>query len=87
MNKAQRILEALDVRLANGSVFMHERVKNTPFMQEITEWNADLKNIHDDGLDALSGCLLAEPVRIKGNSGTSFNLFNWQKGRCFKVLD
>ena len=87
MNKTQRILEALDVRLANGSVFMHERVKNTPFMQEITEWNADLKNMHDDGLDALAGCLLAEPVRIKGNSGTSLNLFNWQKGRCFKVLD
>ena len=87
MNKAQRILEALDVRLANGSVFMHERIKNTPFLQEITEWNAEAKNMHDDGLDALSGCLLAEPVRIKGCWGPSSNLFNCQKSGCFKVLD
>ena len=87
MSKAQRILEALDARLANGSVFMHERIKQTPFMQEITQWHADNKNMHDDGLDALSGCLLAEPVRLSCSVKPAISSLAWKFGQCFNVAE
>lgn len=84
--KVRRILEALDARLSNGSIYMNERIKQTPFIQEMTDWNADAKNIHDDGLDALAGCLSAEPVRLKYNAKTA-TFLSWQQSRCFKILE
>ncbi|MBE6449234.1 MAG: hypothetical protein E7013_00845 [Alphaproteobacteria bacterium] len=62
--KSLRISESLDARLASSSLWLHERVKQTPFMEEITSWNPQAQNMHDDGLDALSGCLSSEPVHI-----------------------
>lgn len=85
-SKAQRILQALDARLANGSVYAHVRIKSTPFMQEINEWNAECKNMHDDGLDALACCLLAEPVRLTQFFGSSNNP-SWKIGQCFNILE
>ena len=85
-SESQKNLEALDARLSNGSIYMNERIKQTPFIQEMTDWNADAKNIHDDGLDALAGCLSAEPVRLK-YSVNKVASFNWQQSRCFKILE
>ncbi len=85
--KAQRIIEALDVRLANGCVWVHERIKHTPFMNEIAEWTADAANKHDDGLDALAGCLLAEPVRLARTVPVASSAKNWRFGMNFPVLN
>lgn len=65
--KAIRITEGLDARLANGSLLFHVRIKQTPLMDEIASWTPDARQIHDDGLDALAGCLLAEPVHLTRN--------------------
>ena len=61
--KEKRIVEAFDAILANGSLKVHNSVKQTPFMDELTEWNPTAF-VHDDGLDAVAGCLLSETVRL-----------------------
>ena len=61
--KAERILEAFDARLAAGALRVHKRVRATPFLTEMREWRPQ-GNGHDDGLDAVAGCLLMEPVRL-----------------------
>lgn len=63
--KETRILAALDAPLAAGQIRAHRRVFETPLPQEMREWRADgSAKIHDDGLDALAGCLADEPVRL-----------------------
>ena len=76
--KAVRITEALDARLANGSLLFHQRIKQTPLMDEIASWTPDAKQIHDDGLDALAGCLLAEPVHLIRNFQTFETKPDWR---------
>ena len=62
-NKAERILGALEVPLLNGSLYVHSSVMQTPFPDEMQDFSAT-GHTHDDGLDAVAGCLLAEPVRL-----------------------
>lgn len=62
-SKTTRILQAFDVVLAAGALQAHRSVADTPFFAEMREWRADGRS-RDDGLDAVSGCLLAEPVRF-----------------------
>ena len=55
-NKDQRIIEAFDAPLAAGRLFVHERIKDTPFIREMREWKPGGKS-RDDGLDAVAGAL------------------------------
>ncbi|EHM03337.1 hypothetical protein HMPREF9946_00299 [Acetobacteraceae bacterium AT-5844] len=64
--KQDRILSALDPVLAARKLHAHERVFRTPFPTEMSEWKPDTPGLRDDALDAVSGCLLAEPVRLPG---------------------
>jgi len=64
--KQHRILSALDPLLAARKLHAQERVFRTPFPTEMAEWKPDTAGTRDDALDALSGCLLAEPVRLPG---------------------
>lgn len=64
-SKAIRILEAFDAVLAARALHAHENIKQTPFLQEMMEWQPYKKNSFDDGLDAVAGALSSEPVRIK----------------------
>ena len=63
-NKEQRILDAFDPLLAAGALHAHAGVWSTPFIEEMREWRP-ARRCRDDGLDAVSGCLLAEPVRLR----------------------
>jgi Terminase Bacteriophage T7, Ribonuclease H-like domain len=63
-NKEQRILDAFDPLLAAGALHAHASVWSTPFIEEMREWRP-ARRCRDDGLDAVSGCLLAEPVRLR----------------------
>jgi hypothetical protein len=63
-NKEQRILDAFDPLLAAGALHAHAGVWSTPFVEEMREWRP-ARRCRDDGLDAVSGCLLAEPVRLR----------------------
>jgi hypothetical protein len=63
-NKEQRILDAFDPLLAARVLHAHASVWSTPFIEEMREWRP-ARRCRDDGLDAVSGCLLAEPVRLR----------------------
>ncbi|MBC8267606.1 MAG: phage terminase large subunit [Rhodospirillaceae bacterium] len=62
-SKDQRIIDAFDAVLAAGRLHAHASVWQTPFIAEMREWRPGT-NGRDDGLDAVSGCLLSEPVRL-----------------------
>lgn len=62
-SKDLRILDAFDAVLAAGRLHAHRGVYSTPFITEMREWRPGAKG-RDDGLDAVSGCLLSEPVRL-----------------------
>ena len=62
-SKDQRIIDAFDAVLAAGRLNAHRSVWNTPFIAEMREWRPATSG-RDDGLDAVSGCLLGEPVRL-----------------------
>lgn len=62
--KADRILAALEPSLAARRLHAHDSVFRTPFPGEMSEWRPDGVGVRDDALDAVSGCLLAEPVRL-----------------------
>lgn len=62
-NKAQRILEAFEVLLAEKALHAHRRIWKTGFVEEMREWSPD-GSAHDDALDAVAGCLASEPIRL-----------------------
>lgn len=63
-SKDQRILDAFDPVLAAGALRVHSRIWQTPFIDEMRDWRPG-KSGRDDGLDAVSACILAEPVRLR----------------------
>ncbi len=63
-NKALRIIDAFDAVLAASRLHAHRSVWETPFISEMREWTPSA-SARDDGLDAVSGCLLSEPVRLR----------------------
>lgn len=64
--KDLRILDGFDAPLAAGRIHVHDSVRATPFIQEMREWRPNSR-APDDGLDAVAGCLLSEPVRLPRN--------------------
>lgn len=62
-NKDQRILNAFDPVIAAGALHVHTSVWQTPFINEMREWRPG-RHGRDDGLDAVSGCILNRTVRI-----------------------
>lgn len=76
--KQARILEAFDARLAARSLHAHRAIWSSPFAVEMREWRPGGGSA-DDGLDAVAGCLLAEPVRF-GPPGSSAKRKDWRPG-------
>lgn len=68
--KDHRILTAFDPLLAARSLHAHASVWQTPFIREMREWLPGAKG-QDDGLDAVSGCILSQPVRLSLQSTTT----------------
>lgn len=63
--KSERILAALDVPLAAGLLHAHASVCDGPFLEELRNWQpVGRTDQSDDGLDAVAGAILAEPVRL-----------------------
>jgi hypothetical protein len=67
--KDQRILSAFDPALAAGALHAHASVWETPFIREMREWLPGSRG-GDDGLDAVSGCILSQPVRLGTRRGS-----------------
>lgn len=62
--KEDRILGAIEPALAARRLHAHTSLWNTPFPAEMADWRPGTPNQRDDALDAVAGCLLAEPVRL-----------------------
>ncbi len=85
-NKEQRILEAYDVILAAGALHANNKIWQTPFIEELREWTPN-GCLHDDGVDAVAGCLLSEPVRlpqVPDFPGVPIKP-SWTGGKAFKA--
>ncbi|PIW30496.1 MAG: hypothetical protein COW30_02090 [Rhodospirillales bacterium CG15_BIG_FIL_POST_REV_8_21_14_020_66_15] len=86
--KDLRILDAFDAVLAAGRLRAHDSVWRTPFVREMREWTPGA-TCRDDGLDAVAGCLLAEPVRLGRGvppaDGVTRRKPNWPGGGTFKA--
>jgi hypothetical protein len=63
--KAERIIAALEPVMAARRLHVHDSVFATALVQEMRDFRPGAKGLADDGLDALAGCLLAEPIRLK----------------------
>ncbi|MFH1805352.1 MAG: phage terminase large subunit [Pseudomonadota bacterium] len=62
-NKDTRIRDAFASVLGAGLLHAHRDIWKTPLIREMREWKPGGGG-QDDGLDAVAGCLLAEPVRL-----------------------
>jgi hypothetical protein len=81
-NKEQRILDAFDPVLAAGMLRAHSGIWGTRFIEEMREWRPG-RRCRDDGLDAVSGCLLAEPVRLRRCAPGRRR--DWRPGRALEA--
>ncbi|ANC92253.1 hypothetical protein A6A40_10260 [Azospirillum humicireducens] len=64
--KAQRIAEAFNALMADRRLLAHRSVWDTPLIREMRDWRPDGRyRGPDDGLDAVAGCLGAEPFRFE----------------------
>jgi len=63
-NKQQRILDAVEPPLTTARLFAHERIRQTPLIDEMNDWSP-VGFMKDDGLDALAGALRLQPVPIR----------------------
>lgn len=81
-SKDQRILDAFDALLAAGMLRAHAGVWSTRFIEEMQEWRPGHR-CRDDGLDAVSGCLLSEPVRLRRS--TPGRRSDWRPGRSLQA--
>lgn len=75
--KDQRIVDAFDAVLAAGALSAHRSVWATPFLTEMREWRPGGKG-RDDGLDAVAGCLLSQPVRLSRPVGPERRRTEWR---------
>ena len=78
LHKQDRILSAFEVPLLNGALSMHVSIKQTGLLDELRDFNPFAPKGHDDALDAVAGCLLAEPVRLKRNPFAPLVYQKWQ---------
>ncbi len=85
--KDQRIVDAFDAVLAAGALAAHRSVWATAFITEMREWQPGGK-CRDDGLDAVAGCLLAQPVRLgRRPAGRHAERRDWRPGGAAVVAD
>lgn len=85
--KAVRILEAFDAVLAARRLHAHRGIWDTPFVREMREWRPSGKAaLRDDGLDAVAGCLAAEPARF-GPVRRPAAAADWRPGTRIVVAD
>jgi hypothetical protein len=78
-SKVRRILAALDPLLAARRLHAHRSVWRTPFIAEMRGWSAAGAG-HDDGLDAVAGCIGAQPARLPAGPGGPTRRPDWRPG-------
>jgi predicted phage terminase large subunit-like protein len=86
-NKADRIVETLEVPLAAGVIHAHHSIWQSNFMTEMREWSPERPGAADDALDALAGAIGEMPLRIGGMASRSNHLSGRQNWTAQTVLN
>lgn len=63
-NKEQKIVQAFEILLAERALNVNKKIWQTPFVEEMREWTV-MGSKKDDGLDAVAGCIISEPIRLQ----------------------
>lgn len=84
ISKNLRILDAFDVIISAGYLFVNEKVKDTPWIAEFCDWGVDTKS-HDDGLDSVAGAISSQPVRLPLTSFSGLRGRYSLAGKTFKI--
>ncbi len=74
-NKADRIIDTIEPLLSTGRLYCASRVQSTPLLAEMMGWSPVGTGIHDDGIDAISGAIVAPPVPIRP-IGRAVNIYS-----------
>lgn len=62
--KSDRIIDTLEPILSTGRLYCSSRLQNTPLLSEMIGWSPLGYTTHDDGIDAVSGAILAPQIPI-----------------------
>ncbi len=77
MNKAQKIIQAYEVRLAGGFIHAHKSVMDSPFRTQLRDFTPKKMHVKNDYIDAVAAAILNQPFRLKGGSAGNRGP-NWQ---------
>ena len=69
--KSDRIIDALEPLLSTGRLYCSSRVRATPLLAEMVGWSPIGYGVHDDGIDAVAGAIVATPVPIHATGRTT----------------
>jgi phage terminase large subunit-like protein len=67
--KNTRIITAYETLLYGGRLHLHERVANSPFLNQIRDFDPSTVKNRDDYIDSVASCILREPIRIGALDG------------------
>ena len=84
VSKELRILDAFDAIISAGYLFVNEKIKDTRFIGEFTDWNVD-SNAHDDGLDSVAEAILAQPVKMPSIVGGRIGFLKKLPNALFRI--
>ncbi len=84
ISKNLRILDAFDVIISAGYLFVNESVKETPWISEFCDWGVDSKS-HDDGLDSVAGAISSPAFKMPVSTVSSLRGKYNVAGRTFKI--
>ncbi len=79
-NKAQKIVEAYDVPLSAGLLYVHNSVLQTAFLPQLRDFNPTFVGgrVKDDFIDAVASAILNELIRITAGTTAYKDLIRWQ---------
>jgi len=73
--KSDRIIDTLEPVLSTGRLYCSVRVQSTPLPAEMIGWTPIGTSMHDDGIDAVAGAILATPTPVypTGRAGRTYS--------------
>jgi hypothetical protein len=80
--KDERIMHAFAAPMAAKMLHIRRNIMNGPFADELRDFVPGARGNRDDGLDAVAGAILMEPMRLPGGGGTIARPL-WRQGQTF----
>lgn len=76
-NKAQKIIDAIDVRLASGDIYISQEVANGKLIDQVRDFvPKKIGHDHDDYIDSVASALISQPIFLK-RGGNNDAIDSW----------